>query len=61
MGLFTPADPEQRQENDMRDLVIEVRKTNELLAELLELTKRQSEATGVPPAQPSGPLGAFRV
>lgn len=61
MGLFTPTDPEQRQENDMRDLVVEVRKTNELLAELLELTKRQAEAAGVPPAQAAGPLGAFRV
>lgn len=61
MGLFTPADPEQRQENDLKDILAEQKVTNKLLAELLELTKQQMNVSGAGPAQPSGPFGAIRV
>lgn len=61
MGLFAPANPEQRQENDLKDILAEQKITNKLLADLIELTKQQMAASGANPAQSSGPFGAIRV
>jgi hypothetical protein len=63
MGIFSPADPEQRQENDLTNILAEIRQTNKLLEQLVDL-QRQEEKFEEESQQPGGqapPASGFHL
>ncbi|MGH7195431.1 MAG: hypothetical protein ACREGA_01490 [Candidatus Saccharimonadales bacterium] len=44
MGLFAPSDPQQRSEDDLKNILQEIRRTNQLLEALVKANGASEQA-----------------